>query len=86
MVLALRAEPAAAALYFFVTRVRVVRVVHRGAAETDRGVPVIDPFPDIAGHFLEALAIRGNCLTGPRWPNPSRTRSWWEKLPCQRLA
>ena len=53
----LPAEPAAPALHLLVPGAWPLGVVHRGPAEVVRGVPVIDPLPDIAGHVLEAIAV-----------------------------
>ncbi len=60
-----RAEPAAAALDLLVPRAGALRVVHRGAAEVVRRLPVTDPFPDIAGHVVEAIAVGGELLDRP---------------------
>jgi len=53
----LAAEPTAPALPILVPRAGALGIVQRGAAEVVRGVPVIDPFPDIAGHVMESVAV-----------------------------
>ena len=57
LAIVLAAEPDAPALHFLVPGAWPMRIVHGGAPEVVRGVPVIDPFPDIAGHVTESVAV-----------------------------
>ena len=58
----LRAEPASAKVALLIPRAGALGVVDRGAAEVVRRVPVIAPFPDIAGHVVETIAVGGELL------------------------
>ncbi len=75
MTVVLRAEPAVAALDLLVPRARALRVVHRGAAEVVRRVPVTDLFPDVARDVVEAIAVGEELLDRPVAAGASRARS-----------